>query len=149
MKYQFLKTALLLNTQNLSSKKDKKKLLKTCHIFCYLNFKINTFLIACIFNFFSRNTPSLLLQRHTVDRAIYHLNQSHWNQYLVCDTADGNLYEKWSAKLIKITKAFTELTIHNFIATTRHYPSLSAKNLNKKIANTFKMVFLNFLSRKK
>lgn len=50
--------------------------------------------------FFSRNTPLLLLQRHTVDRAIYHLNQWHWNQYLVCDTADGNLYEKWAAKLL-------------------------------------------------
>lgn len=50
--------------------------------------------MKCINIFFSRNTPLLLLQRHTVDRAIYHLNQSRWNQYLVCDTADGNLYEK-------------------------------------------------------
>lgn len=38
-------------------------------------------------------------------------------------------------------EAYTELNIYNFNATIRHYPSLSAKNLNKKIGNTFKMIF--------
>lgn len=41
--------------------------------------------------------------------------------------------------VIKIAKeAYTELTIYNFNAAIRHYPSLSAKNLIKKIGNTFK-----------
>lgn len=50
--------------------------------------------MGCIKRCFSRNTPLLLLQKRTVDRAIYHLNQSRWNQYLVCDRADDNLYKK-------------------------------------------------------
>lgn len=50
--------------------------------------------MGCIKTCFSRNTPLLLLQKRTVDRAIYHPIQSRWNQYLVCDTADDNLYEK-------------------------------------------------------
>lgn len=50
--------------------------------------------MGCIKKCFSGNMPLLLLQKHTVDRAIYHLNQSRSNQYLVCDTADDNLYKK-------------------------------------------------------
>lgn len=47
-----------------------------------------------------------------------------------------------SQTVSQITKeAHTEFTTHNFNATIWHYPPLSAKNLNKMIGNTFKMVF--------
>lgn len=75
--------------------------------------------MGCIKRCFSRNTPLLLLQKRTVDRAIYHLNQSRWNQYLVCDRADDNLYKKMinQSVIIIAKEAYTELTIYNFNAT--------------------------------